>query len=115
MPPPADPSAPENPGSGIGGDVYFAGTSTSNPLVTPTSDPAVLAQFPPTLIITSTRGFDLSNAVYTHMQLVKQDVPAELYVWEGMFHGFFYNPDVPESRECFDVIVKFFASRLGTL
>ena len=27
--------------------------------------------------------------------------------------GFFYNPDVPESRECYDVIVRFFAERLG--
>ena len=25
-----------------------------------------------------------------------------------MFHGFFYNVDVPESRDCYDVIVKFF-------
>jgi hypothetical protein len=30
-----------------------------------------------------------------------------------MFHGFFYNPDVPESQECYDVIVKFFARHLG--
>ena len=30
-----------------------------------------------------------------------------------MFHGFFYNPDVPESRDCYDVIVKFFARHLG--
>jgi hypothetical protein len=30
-----------------------------------------------------------------------------------MFHGFFYNPDVPESRDTYDVIVRFFASRLG--
>ena len=65
------------------------------------------------MIVTATRGFELSNAVYTHIQLVKQDVPAELYVWDGMFHGFFYNPDVPESRECFDVILKFFDRWLG--
>jgi acetyl esterase/lipase len=44
---------------------------------------------------------------------VKQGVDADLHVWEGMFHGFFYNPDVPESRDCYDVIVRFFASRLG--
>jgi acetyl esterase/lipase len=56
---------------------------------------------------------ELSNAVYTHAELVKAGVDADLHVWEGMFHGFFYNPDVPESRDCFDVIVRFFASRLG--
>jgi hypothetical protein len=30
-----------------------------------------------------------------------------------MFHGFFYNVDVPESRDCFDVIVRFFDRHLG--
>ena len=92
---------------------YFDGTDPDDPLVNPASSKEVLAAFPPTLIVTSTRGFDLSNAVYTHGQLVKQGVDADLHVWEGMFHGFFYNPDVPESRECYDVIVKFFATRLG--
>ena len=47
------------------------------------------------------------------MQLVKQNVPAQLYVWEGMFHGFFYNAEVPESREAFAIISQFFDRRLG--
>lgn len=92
---------------------YFAGTDPDDPLVAPASSPEVLARFPPTLIVTGTRSFDLSNAVYTHAQLVKNRVDADLHVWEGMFHGFFYNPDVPESRECYDVIVRFFAKHLG--
>ena len=106
------PSANSN-DSIVGGLGYFAGTDPRNPLIAPTSDPAVLAKFPPTMIVSATRGFELSNAVYTHIQLAKLDVPAELYVWEGMFHGFFYNPDVPESRECFDLIIKFFNKWLG--
>lgn len=92
---------------------YFAGTDPYDPLVAPASSPEVLAKFPPTLIVTGTRAFELSNAAYTHAQLVKNGVDAALHVWEGMFHGFFYNPDVPESRECYDVIVRFFADRLG--
>jgi epsilon-lactone hydrolase len=92
---------------------YFAGTDPDDPLVAPAASPEVLAKFPPTLIVTGTRSFDLSNAVYTHAQLVKNGVDADLHVWEGMFHGFFYNPDVPESRECYDVIVRFFAKHLG--
>jgi monoterpene epsilon-lactone hydrolase len=82
-------------------------------LAAPASSPEVLAKFPPTLIVTGTRGFELSSAVYTHSQLVKQGVEADLHVWEGMFHGFFYNADVPESRDCFDVIVRFFDKHLG--
>jgi len=92
---------------------YFEGVSIHDPLAAPASSPEVLAQFPPTLIVSSTRGFDLSSAVHTHALLVKQGVTADLHVFEGMFHGFFYNVDVPESRDCFEVIVKFFERHLG--
>jgi monoterpene epsilon-lactone hydrolase len=92
---------------------YLADTDPADPLVAPASAPDVLAKFPPTLIVTGTRAFELSAAIYTHSQMVKLGVDAQLHVWEGMFHGFFYNPDVPESRECYDVIIKFFDSRLG--
>ncbi len=93
---------------------YFKGANLNDPLVAPASSLEVLAKFPPTLVITGTRGFELSSAVYSHSLLVKEGVEAELHVWEGLFHGFFYNPDVPESRDCYDVIVKFFDRHLGT-
>lgn len=99
-------------GPGIGA-AYLAGTDPNDPLVAPATHPEVLARFPPTLIISGTRSYDLSNAVHTHIALSRQQVPAELFVWEGMFHGFFYNPDVPESKECFDFIVRFFNKWLG--
>ena len=92
---------------------YRKSPDPNDPLVAPANHPAVLAQFPPTLILSGTRSYDLSNAVHTHLALAKQHVPAELYVWEGMFHGFFYNPDVPESQECLDFIVRFFNQWLG--
>ena len=92
---------------------YFSGTDPTDPLVSPINSPETLAKFPPTLIITGTRGFELSSALYTHEQLVKLGVEAELHVWEGLFHGFFYNADVPESRDAFNVIVKFFDRHLG--
>jgi acetyl esterase/lipase len=92
---------------------YFEGADVTDPMVAPANSPAVLAKFPPTLIVTGTRGFELSSAVHTHALLVKQGVEADLHVWEGMFHGFFYNIDVPESRDCYDVIVKFFDRHLG--
>jgi epsilon-lactone hydrolase len=92
---------------------YLADVSLHDPLAAPASSPEVLAKFPPTLIVSGTRAFELSSAVFTHSQLVKQGVHADLHVWEGMFHGFFYNVDVPESRDCYDVIVKFFDRQLG--
>ena len=51
--------------------------------------------------------------MYTHTQLVKNGVDARLHVWEGLFHGFFYNADVPESQDAYRVIVDFFARTLG--
>jgi acetyl esterase/lipase len=96
-----------------GGLPYFANADVKDPLVSPAVSLDVLSKFPPTLIITATRGMELSSAVYSHSRLVKAGVDAELHVWEGMFHGFFYNPDVPESRDCYDVIVKFFDRHLA--
>jgi acetyl esterase/lipase len=111
-PPPPPPS--ERP-AGTGGPPlgYLAGVDPRDPLAAPAASDAVMARFPPTLIITATRGFEMSSAVYTHSRLVSLGVDAELHVWDGMFHGFFYNPDVPESREAYDVMVKFFDRHLG--
>jgi epsilon-lactone hydrolase len=109
-------SAPRSVGAGALGTAmmpYFAGASATDPLVAPATSMDVLARFPPTLIISSTRGFDLSAASHTHRLLVNAGVEADLHVWEGMFHGFFYNVDVPESREVFDVTVRFFDRHLG--
>ncbi len=92
---------------------YFSETDPKDPLVSPVNSPEILAKFPPTLIITGTRGFELSSALYTHEQLVKLGVDTELHVWEGLFHGFFYNMDVPESKDALNVIVKFFDRKLG--
>jgi len=91
---------------------YFADVDMKDPLVAPLNSPAALSKFPPTLIITGTRDFALSDALYTHTQLVKLGVKADLHLWEGLFHGFFYDPDVPESRDCYEVIVRFFDRHL---
>jgi len=109
-PPPSPPSGEPPPRSPLD---YFASVSLDDPLAAPASSPEVLAKFPPTLVVTGTRGFELSSAVYSHSLLVKEGVDADLHVWEGMFHGFFYNVDVPESRDCYDVIVRFFDRHLG--
>jgi epsilon-lactone hydrolase len=113
--------APVNPKSfkhpevfNVGDTAYFIDADFKNPLVAPIVSPAVLAQFPPTIILTSTRAVDMSPAVYTHTQLVKQGVDADLHVWEGLPHGFMVNePDFPESKDAWGVVVKFFDKHLG--
>lgn len=91
---------------------YFKGTDAKDPMLTPLESAEVLRKFPPTLVITGTRDFAMSGAIFTHSELTRLGVNAELHVWEGMFHGFFYNPDVPESKDAYGVMVKFFDTHL---
>ena len=91
---------------------YFNADDLSNPLASPVLAPDLLKQFPPTLIITATRAMEMSAAVNTHRELVKAGVDAELYVWDGLGHAFFYNIDLPESREAFEVMTRFFRKHL---
>jgi monoterpene epsilon-lactone hydrolase len=82
-------------------------------MISPGLHPDVLAKFPPTLIITGTRAFDMSPAVYTHSQLVKAGVPGDLIVGEGLGHCYMYTPSLPESQDAYRAIVKFFKTNLG--
>lgn len=92
---------------------YMRGTDYNDPLVAPVVSPHPLSQFPPTLVISRTRDVGLSETVYTHTQLIKAGVDADLHVWEGMWHCFFFDVDLPESKEVFDVVSKFFDRTLG--
>jgi len=92
---------------------YFSNAKMDDPLVSPAVSPAVLAKYPPTLLITATRDFAMSGAINTDVRLTKAGVDSELHVWDGLFHGFFYNADVPESKEAFDIMAKFFDRHLG--
>lgn len=93
---------------------YFEDESWDNPLIAPQEHPELLAKFPPTLLITSTRDGALSSAAITHQRLTGEGVHAELYVYEGLVHYFFADTELPESRHVFNVIVDFFNSRLGS-
>jgi acetyl esterase/lipase len=92
---------------------YFNGAKPGDPLVFPANSPALLAKFPPTLLITGTRDFTMSAVIQSHRLLTQAGVDAELHVWDGMWHSFFSDPEMPESEEAYAVIVKFFDRRLG--
>ena len=81
--------------------------------MSPVVSPSILRKFPPTLLITGTRSAELSAAANTHAQLVKAGVVADLHVWDGMWHAFFFDSSLPESREVYDVMAKFFARHLA--
>jgi epsilon-lactone hydrolase len=93
---------------------YFSGADMKDPLVSPMNSPDILEKFPPTLLITGTRDFAMSGTIHTDAELTKRGVKTELHVWDGLFHGFFYNADVPESRDAFNIMISFFDRNLGT-
>jgi len=92
---------------------YMSETSLSDPLVFPANSPAVLARFPPTLLIAGSRDPTVSSLFATQAALAKAGVEAELHVWDGMWHAFFFDPDLPESQEVYNTVVKFFDRHLG--
>ena len=106
-------SAPSNAPLKLADLPYFKGARASDPLVFPANSPALLAKFPPTLLITGTRDFTMSSEVQSQRLLGKAGVDAELHVWDGMWHSFFSDPEMPESKEAYAVMVEFFDRHLG--
>ena len=93
---------------------YFKNVDPEIAFGYPDRHPALMADFPPTLVVSSTRDNNLSPSVYLHRQLVKQGVNAELHVWEGLEHCFQSKSFIPESQEYYDLTVEFFEKHLGT-
>lgn len=110
FPPPPRPGEPPTPQMDRG---YFAKADTTDAMVAPALHPAVLAKFPPTLLITGGRAMDMSPAIYTNSQLLKAGVRSTLVVAEGQGHCFLYFPQIPESQDAYEVIVRFFKENLG--
>ncbi|MBS0557401.1 MAG: alpha/beta hydrolase [Proteobacteria bacterium] len=92
---------------------YFKGADANDPLVWPGRSPAVLAKFPPTLLISGTRDEALSPTLHSQDLLARAGAETELHVWDGMWHRFFADPDMPESQAAYSVIARFFQRQLG--
>lgn len=95
------------------GPSYLGSADPSDPLVYPLASDSVMAQFPPTLFISGTRSFEFSAALNSHNELARLGVETRLHGWDGMFHGFIYNSELPESREAYDIMVTFFEQHLA--
>lgn len=99
--------------SALVGD-YFKGGKSDDPLMSPALSPAVLAKFPPTLLLTGSRDVALSNMLVTHMRLRQAGVDASLIVQEGMGHGDFNSyVGTPEATYAWDQAWAFFDAKLG--
>ncbi len=91
---------------------YFTDSDLANPLASPILDPVMLKHFPPTLLITASRAMEMSAAINTHRELIKAGVDADLHMWDGLGHAFFYDIGLPESKEAFAVMATFFRRHL---
>jgi epsilon-lactone hydrolase len=98
-------------------DPYLLDADRTDPMVSPMRDSSLLSHFPPSLLISGTRDVGLSQVVYTHSRLVDLGVKADLHIWEGAAHCSYtepvVDPDVPENRQAWSVITRFFGEHLG--
>ena len=93
-------------------EIYANGHDMKDPMLSPVYGD--LRGFPPTFITTGTRDLFLSLAARTHRKLRQAGVVAELQVFEGVSHAqYSLNPFVPETKECFEEIQRFFDRHLG--
>jgi epsilon-lactone hydrolase len=92
--------------------VYVGSADPKDPVLS--SFFADLHGMPPTLFMTSTRDMLLSDTTILHRAFLSAGVDASLVVFEGLNHCFWYNPDLPESREADGIMAKFFDTHLGS-
>lgn len=90
---------------------YTGAADLKDPVLSPIySD---LKGFPPTLFLTSGRDLILSNTVNLHRAFVHASVNAQLIVFDGLWHAFWNDWNLPESIEAHHLMADFFNQELG--
>lgn len=87
---------------------YFASADLGDPLVLPGRHPQTLAQFPPSLLVTGTRDFAASACATMHRRLLAAGVEALFVAFDGMWHAHHMATALPEARETFAILARFF-------
>lgn len=90
---------------------YIGATADTEPALSPLYGD--LTAFPDTLVITSTRDTLLSQSTIFHRALLEAGVSADLVVFEGLPHAFWAYLQTPESDEAFNIMAKFFRTKLS--
>jgi acetyl esterase/lipase len=96
---------------GLGMVPYVGDHDRKDPVLSPMY--ADMRGFPPTLCMTSTRDHCLSGTVDFHRALLRAGVDARLMVFDALPHAFWYQFDLPESKEALDAQASFLDSHLG--
>jgi len=90
---------------------YVGSTDLKDPMLSPLY--ADMKGFPPTLFITSGRDLLLSGTTILHRHFLAAGVDAQLVVFEALPHAFWNDVNLPESREAYGIMAKFFDEKLG--
>ena len=85
---------------------YVGDADPADPRLSP-SRASYAPGYPRSLIVTGTRDVLLSPCVRLYWAMRRGAVDVELRVWDGMWHGFMTNPDLPEAGECLDDVAAF--------
>jgi monoterpene epsilon-lactone hydrolase len=110
---PPDPDVAELPLTDPDGRGYFRTAAPDDYFAQPIlAPPSLLAGFPPTLLITATRAFDMSPAIAFHRALTRAGADASLHVFDGLGHCFYYNAWLPESQDAYDTMIRFMRRHL---
>ena len=75
-------------------------------------DGTIPKDYPPAFVLSGTRDMCLSQSVLLHRTLRNAGVDADLNVFEGMWHFFWEDPSLPESREAMTALADFFNRHL---
>lgn len=87
---------------------YLASADLADPLVVPGRHPQTLAHFPPSLLVTGTRDFAASACATMHRRLLAAGVDALFVEFDGMWHAHHMATALPEARETFQILARFF-------
>lgn len=91
---------------------YFKGVSEQNLLAFPIVSARILKQFPPTLLIAGGRDFTESSETMMQRRLWEAGVHSDLFIFDGLWHAFMMDPNLPESREVYGIVCRFFDRHL---
>lgn len=92
---------------------YFAGADLDSALTLPGNHPDVLAQFPPSLLVTGTRDFAASSVSVMHRRLLAAGRKSLFVEFDGLGHAHHMATELPESLETFGLMARFFRENLA--
>lgn len=92
---------------------YMADVPAGDPIAYPLTANAQIRTMPPTLLLAGGRDFAASALTLAHRKLSAAGTVSQLYLFDGLPHAFFMWPGMPESRETYAIVARFFDAHLG--